>query len=114
MRGLRNRVINRACGYAAVIAVIGLLIDRNFSLGLILGVVISVINFFLLARQVAGLAAGKKALVFGFFGYIIRYLFMGLALFAAIKIDLAAFFGCALGLFMVRLGIYGEQLSAAD
>jgi hypothetical protein len=34
---------------------------------------------------------------------------MGAALYAAIRISKATFFGCALGLFMIRLGIYGEN-----
>jgi hypothetical protein len=110
MKDLRNKVIKKAFLYAGAAAFISFFIKREFSLGLIMGALVSILNFLLLAEQVQSLASGKKFLVFGFFGYIIRYLFMGLILFAAIKIDIWAFCGCGLGLFIIRLGIYGETL----
>ena len=114
MKDLRNRVIRKAALYAGLLFAISFFIKREFSLGVVLGSLVSILNLLLLARQVESFASGKKFLLFGFFGYIMRYLLMGLALFAAIKIDLWAFFGCAVGLFMVRLGIYGEKLNAGD
>ena len=110
MKDLRNKVIKKALVYAAMAWGISFFIKPQFSLGLILGALVSVLNFLLLSEQIQSFASGKKFLVFGFFGYIIRYLFMGLILFAAIKIDIWAFFGCAVGLFMVRFGIYGEHI----
>jgi hypothetical protein len=112
MRDLRNRVIKKALLYAGVVFVISFFIKRQFSIGLVLGSLVSILNFLLLAKQVESFTSGKKFLVFGFFGYIIRYLLMGLALFIAIKIDLWAFFGCGLGLFMIRLAVYAVTLKA--
>ena len=111
MKDLRNRVIKKALFYAGLAALISFFIKREFSLGFIMGVLVSILNFLLLAEQVRAFTSGKKFLVFGFFGYIIRYLLMGCILFLAIKIDIWAFCGCAAGLFMVRLGIYGEALN---
>ena len=110
MRDLRNRVIKKAALYAVIVFAVSFFIKRQFSIGLLLGGLVSILNFLLLAKQVESFASGKKFLVFGFFGYIIRYLLMGLVLFIAIKIDLWAFFGCALGLFMIRIAIYAEHM----
>ena len=114
MKDLRNKVIKKAAVYSGIVCIISFFIKPEFSLGLVLGSLVSILNFLLLAEQIESFASGKKFLVFGFFGYIIRYLFMGLILFTAINIDLWTFFGCGAGLFMVRFGIYGEQINKAQ
>ncbi|UCC95204.1 MAG: ATP synthase subunit I [Candidatus Omnitrophota bacterium] len=110
MKGLRNKIIKKALLYAGIGFVLSFFIKRTFSWGLLLGTVVSIINFLLLERQIKAIVGEKKFLFFSFFGYIIRYLLMALALFLSIRIDLYMFFGAALGLFMVRLGIYGEGI----
>jgi Mg/Co/Ni transporter MgtE len=113
MRDLRNRVIKRAFFLGTILFFISFFINRDFSLGILLGTTISIINFLLLYFQIKKIAE-KKFLFFTFFGYIMRYLFMGLALFLAIKINFSMFFGTAIGLFAIRGAIYLTKDYARD
>lgn len=108
MKDLRNRLIKKASIIAAIIACISVFIKREFSLGIVLGAAVSIFNLLLLERQVKNILSKQGMSFVGFFGYIVRYLLMGIALFASIKYDLYMFFGCAVGLFTVRIAIYFE------
>lgn len=109
MEDLKNKVIKKALIVSGIIFLASVFIKPEFSLGLLIGAMISVVNFFLLAQQVKKVVEGKF-LFFSFFGYIIRYLLMAVALYVSIRINIWVFVGCAVGLFMVRLGMYGQKV----
>lgn len=109
MKELRNRIIKKSLIYCLILSFAGVFIFKEFSLGIILGTGISILNFWLLERQILALVTQKLNLFFGFFGYIIRYLLMAAILFLCFKISRTTFFGAALGLFMVRFAILGEK-----
>jgi hypothetical protein len=105
MKELKNKIVKKVLIIGGVLFLVSFFINRDFSLGILLGAAISIINFLLLYFQIKKMAE-RKILFPVFFGYIIRYLFMGIGLFLAIKINLSMFFGTAIGLFTVRIAIY--------
>lgn len=78
----------------------------GFSIGVVLGALISVFNFRLLAKKVELIAAGigKPAAIF--LGYIFRYILMGIVLWICINRGFSYFLGAACGLFAIRVAIY--------
>ncbi|MFQ5680697.1 MAG: ATP synthase subunit I [Candidatus Omnitrophota bacterium] len=78
----------------------------DFVLGLILGTITAAGNFVLLGLKVEAVNSRRPNIIFIFAGLFLRYAIMAVVLWLATKISVAAFFGAALGLFMVRGGIY--------
>ncbi|MDD4909230.1 MAG: ATP synthase subunit I [Candidatus Omnitrophica bacterium] len=109
---LKARISKKAFFTAALFAVIALLLKRYYlGAGLMLGSLVSIFNFNMLAKKAEKIAQNKIMPVYFVFGYTGRYLLMALALFAAAKSDLAAFIGAAIGLFSVRFAVYCESFS---
>lgn len=85
-----------------------ILADIFFILGIILGLTCAMFNFYLLSRKIVflSLTAEKFKPIYIFSNYIFRYLIMAIILVLAIKINLSAFVGASLGLFIIPLAIY--------
>ena len=107
----RNRIIKSAAVIGLIVCGVSVFFKPHFALGAAIGTMVSIVNFILLEKQVLSFAHLNKSAVFVFFGYIIRYLFIGAALFLAAKWNIVVFFGMAVGLFAIRIGIYKEELS---
>lgn len=83
----------------------------GFSIGILLGTLMSILNFIMLEKKMKIIAAsasgsGRNNPTSLFLNYIFRYLLMALALWICINRGLSYFLGAALGLFTIRLGIY--------
>lgn len=108
LRTTQRRIEVKAFILGCLLFFIGLLfLGMEFSLGLIVGTLMSILNFRLLARTVVRASVAKK-LSPGFFiaGYFVRYALIGLVLWIAINQSLPCFAGASIGLFMVKAAIY--------
>ncbi|PIQ88530.1 MAG: hypothetical protein COV72_07835 [Candidatus Omnitrophica bacterium CG11_big_fil_rev_8_21_14_0_20_42_13] len=104
----KKQIFINAITAAIFISLAALLFGRpNFSLGILLGGSASCLNFFLLYLKSKAIIKRNNPNIFLVFcNLIFRYLFMALVLWTAAKFSLDAFFAAALGLFMIRIGIY--------
>lgn len=79
----------------------------TFISGIFMGTVVSCLNFFFLSLKVKAIANRDKLNIISILGnFLFRYLLMAGILWLATKISIEAFFGSAVGLFMIRGGIY--------
>lgn len=111
LRTTQRRIEGKAFILGCLAFFIGLaFLGVKFSLGLMTGTLISILNFRLLAKMVIKSSTSKK-LPFIFFirSYLVRYILMGLVLWVAINKSLICFLGASAGLFMVKAAIYADN-----
>jgi hypothetical protein len=107
---LKKRIESKALILSCPVFLIGLVfLGVKFSLGLITGIVMSIFNFRLLAKQVVKSSISKLPLIFFIRSYFLRYLLMGLMLWVAINISPLCFLGASIGLFMIKVAIYVDR-----
>lgn len=95
-----------------IVALGGIIFGQfGFSIGMLLGTLMSILNFIMLEKKVKIIAgSGKNNPANLFLNYIFRYLFLALALWICINSGLSYFLGAACGLFTIRLGIYVDSI----
>lgn len=106
---LKNSVTNISFLLGLSISLVSLIFKKiDFSIGIILGTLTSVLTFRLLAKNVEGiLKSSRKAVAFkSVGGYFFRLAIMAIVLWAAINRSLVCFIGAAIGLFATRMAIY--------
>ena len=81
----------------------------NLILGIIIGMAVGSLNFYLWAKQ-AGLFLKNKKLYLIFLGPLIRYFFLGLVLYFSIKQSQLLFAGVTIGFFLTQLIFFGLRL----
>jgi hypothetical protein len=79
--------------------------DIGFAYGLALGTAVSVVNFNILAYTSRKLLNNGYVWM-SFAGYIVRLVVYGFAFYAALRVNLVAAFGSALGFLTLKLAIY--------
>jgi hypothetical protein len=109
VKGLEKKLIKLAflLGFIAI-AVLLILRQYNIAVGLLIGTLVSIVNFKLLTRDVikkASEGAGKLFLIISG-GYLLRYGLMAAVLIIAAKKGHYYFLGAAAGLFTIRIAIF--------
>ena len=79
--------------------------DAAFAYGLALGTAVSVVNFNILAYTSRKLLNSGRAWL-SFAGYIVRLAVYGFAFYTALRVNLVAALGSALGFLTLKLAIY--------
>lgn len=105
----KNSVTNISFLSGLVISLIGLFFKKlDFSIGIMLGTLTSILAFRLLAKNVEGILKSKpSAAAFkSMGGYFFRLAIMATVLWFAINKSLVCFIGAAIGLFATRAAIY--------
>ncbi|MCK4463023.1 MAG: ATP synthase subunit I [Candidatus Omnitrophica bacterium] len=106
---LKNSVTNISFLLGLVISLIGLFFKKlDFSIGIMLGTLTSILTFRLLAKNVEGILKSKTSMVAfkSMGGYFFRLIIMAAVLWFAINKSLVCFIGAAIGLFATRIAIY--------
>jgi len=102
----RKSIINRsfwvAAGVAILLTVFGY---KDYALGVVTGVFLSALNFFLLSKQILGLQEGGRR---NFFlgSFFLRYALLGVALFYIVKSPHINVFGFLGGYFILQLNLF--------
>jgi hypothetical protein len=97
------------------VIIIGFFWSKNFSWGFFLGSFISLANFSLLSKYVLKMKQMpiKAAQRFIISRFLLMYVIMAAALFAAVKKGLISFLAVALGLILVKIVIYLDNFISA-
>lgn len=106
---LRRRISLEAILLAGVVCGLSLALKQaRFAFGLLVGTLVSILNFKLLANRLVGSfkLIGSRVFFNLFSSLLFRFGIMGLVLWAAINKGLDLFFGASVGLFMVKFAIY--------
>ena len=107
----RKAIINRSFWMAAGIAIVFVVLgQKSYALGIIIGVFIAAVNFFLLSLQVSKLAKGKRmGNVLG--SFLIRYALLGVCIFLVMKQPMTNIFGFLIGYFVLQINIFISQFT---
>ncbi|MFA5007925.1 MAG: ATP synthase subunit I [Candidatus Omnitrophota bacterium] len=81
------------------------------AIGIILGVLTGVVNFFIFGKQMEEFLTGKKWHLI-IVGYIIRYTLMGLVFYFSIKKGMPLFIGVLLGFFLTQVIFFSRKAKA--
>ena len=102
----RKSIINRSFWIAAGFAIVASVINhKDYSLGIIIGVMVSAVNFLLLSFQVAKLTQGGKRNPF-FGSFLMRYGLLAICLYAIMKYPQVNIFGFLIGYFILQLNLF--------
>ena len=107
----RGKIYLHSVYAAAGIGVLSLFIlgpDKEFLQGLLLGVVFSVLSFYLLSLQTLSLLRGTAGLALG--GYAVRMLLYCFAFILAVKVSYVCGAGALLGVLTQKVAIYNVCL----
>jgi len=110
---LEKRIYIKTVIIAGIIALLALLTGfHKFSIGIIIGSAISILNFKLLAIRTNLITSSKKGPnpFFIMASYIFRFTIMGIALWITISKDILMFFGTSAGLFTTMIAAYTDSL----
>ena len=106
---LKDSITNISFLLGLVISLIALIFKRlDFSIGIMLGTLTSILTFRLLAKNVESILRSRIGRVAfrSIGGYFFRFAIMATVLWTAINRSLLCFTGAAIGLFAVRIAIY--------
>lgn len=107
---LKN-ILKMAIGTLAVIIAIAWIgSDIKTYMGLIVGGVVSIINFLLSYRDAASIVRGGDVKRIKISGYILRYMILILSLTVMINISQKSFFGAIAGVLLIRVVIYFREI----
>ena len=107
---LKN-ILKMAIGTLAVIIAIAWIgSDVKTYMGLIVGGVVSIINFLLSYRDAASIVRGGDVKRIKISGYILRYMILILSLTVMINISQKSFFGAIAGVLLIRVVIYFREI----
>ena len=111
MQELKKQIIAKAFIIGGLISLVCLLLGfTNVSLGVLLGTLVSILNFRLLAKNVENFnikSTRLNASFYFFSNYLVRYGIMGIILWLSLKYKgLHSFIGTVIGLFMIRASIF--------
>lgn len=111
MKSLERRIIAETLSLGLILALILFIFTkRMIAFGIGLGTLVSILNFKLLAKDIASRVSSGRAGFYSFFlKFPLRYGIMAVVLWLAIKKDFNFFIGTAVGLFGVRIAIYIDQ-----
>ncbi|MBQ9930724.1 MAG: hypothetical protein IJO79_00045 [Firmicutes bacterium] len=107
----RGKIYLHSVIAAAVIGVLSLFIlgpDKEFLQGLLLGLIFSVLSFYLLSLQTLSLLRGTAGLALG--GYAVRMLLYCVAFLLAVKVSYVCGAGAVLGFMTQKAAIYNVCL----
>jgi len=102
----RKSVINRSFLLGAGIAIcLTLFQQKEYAVGVIVGVVVSGVNFFLLSKQILGLQQGTRR---NFFlgSFLVRYVLLGVCLYYIVKTPTINVFGFLGGYLILQLNLF--------
>lgn len=109
IRDLKDSITNISFLLGIILSLIGLIFKKfDFSIGILLGTLTSILTFRLLAKNIEGMvksSTGKVAFK-AMGGYFFRLAIMAVVLWTAINKSIICFVGAALGLFATRIAIY--------
>lgn len=109
LKELEGRLIKEAALIGGIVVAALLILQRyNLSTGILIGTLVSIVNFKLLARDVVKKTSQSTQMMFFRIsgGYILRYGLMAIALIIAAKKGVYYFLGVAIGLFAIRIAIF--------
>jgi len=104
----RKSIINRSFWLAAGIAILfSLLHHKDYSLGILIGVGISALNFLALSLQVLGIAGKAKQNRFGLVGaFLMRYGLLAVCVYFIVKVPQINVFGFLIGYCILQLNLF--------
>ncbi len=102
----RKSIINRSFWLGAGLGILLVILGyKPYALGVIIGVFVAAINFFLLSLDVFRIAGGaRKGSVL--FSFLIRYILLGAAIYLVIRYPEANIFGFLIGYFILQANIF--------
>jgi len=102
----RKSIINRSFWIAAGLAIaLSFFQSKDYALGILVGVFISAVNFFLLSKQILGMQQGMKRNVF-IGSFLLRYALLGVCIYFVVQNSAINVFGFLIGFFILQLNIF--------
>lgn len=111
MQDIERKIIPKAFLIGCILSIaVYFFAGSRIALGVLLGTLVSILNFRLLRHSIANLNAGKSQLyskIYFFLRYLLRYGIIALVLYLAyLKKGMGFFVAVAVGLFTVQLSIF--------
>ena len=105
-------ILKKAIVLISLVGISAIFLNKGFSLGFFIGGFLSLANFSLLSRHILQIRSFslRKAQTFIILRFLLMYLIMAAALVIGIHKGLATFFGVAVGLLVIQIIIFLENL----